>query len=139
MAVVLKLLLKNLFVFSSDFRRKLDFRLWDRNFFWLSNPIHRVLKKPVTNRVKLYKSPRSSVYFEPAKNCEKIRSDQNLLVHEKLSNTRRCKNAPHNYLARLVNQNKTRILKKKQWFPYLFVQLLIVDNRSCVQLSVLLW
>ena len=64
--------------------------------------------------IKLYKSPRSSEYFEPAKNCEKTRSDQNLLVHEKLSNTRRCKNAPHNYLARLVNQNKTRILKMKQ-------------------------
>ena len=62
--------------------------------------------------IKLFKSPKSSDYFEPAKKGIDTRSDQ-LLVKENLTNTRRCQNAPHNYLARLINQNKTRILKYK--------------------------
>ena len=62
--------------------------------------------------IKLYKSPRCSEFFEPTKKCVNTRSDQPL-VHEKMSNTKRCHNAPHNYLARLVNKNKSKIVKSK--------------------------
>ena len=62
--------------------------------------------------IKLFKSPRSHEFFQPAKKDVNTRSEQ-LLVTEKLSNTRRCHNAPHNYLARLVNNNKYRIEKSK--------------------------
>ena len=62
--------------------------------------------------IKLYKSPRSSEFFEPTQKCVNTRSDQPL-VHEKMSNTKRCHNAPHNYLARLVNKNKSKIVKSK--------------------------
>ena len=63
--------------------------------------------------IKLYKSPRSKDYFEPATKLVNTRNDQQLLVMEKKSNTKRCQNAPHNYLARLMNKNKTRIEKMK--------------------------
>ena len=59
--------------------------------------------------IKLYKSPRSAEYFTPAEKIVNTRSDQQLLVEEKKSNTKRCYNAPHKYLARLVNKNKMRI------------------------------
>ena len=59
--------------------------------------------------IKLYKSPRGSEFFEPAKKYVNTRSEQQLLVNEKTTNTRRCHNAPHNYLARLINQNKTKL------------------------------
>ena len=62
--------------------------------------------------VKLYKSPRSSEFFQPAENILNTRSEQ-LLVTEKMSNTRRCFNAPHNYLARLVNKNRSKIVNSK--------------------------
>ena len=63
--------------------------------------------------IKLYRSPRSSEFFEPAIKIVNTRSDQQLLVAEKTSNTKRCQNAPHNYLARIINQNKTKIEKMK--------------------------
>ena len=63
--------------------------------------------------IKLYRSPRSKEFFEPAKKVVNTRSDQQLLVAEKKSNTKRCQNAPHNYLARLINLNRNKILKMK--------------------------
>ena len=62
--------------------------------------------------IKLYKSPRSNEYFTPADKLVNTRSEQQLLVEEKRSNTKRCQNAPHNYLARLINQNKIKIEKR---------------------------
>ena len=59
--------------------------------------------------IKLYKSPRSADYFTPAEKIVNTRSDQQLLVEEKKCNTKRCYNAPHNYLGRLVNKNKRKI------------------------------
>ena len=59
----------------------------------------------------LFRSPRSSEYFTPAKKLVNTRSELQQLVHEKVSNTKRCHNAPHNYLARLVNANKDKIGK----------------------------
>ena len=61
--------------------------------------------------IKLYKSPRSNEFFTPAKKLIDTRSEQRLLVKENITRTRRCFNAPHNYLSRLVNLNKDRILK----------------------------
>ena len=61
--------------------------------------------------LKLYMSPRSSEFFTPARKVAKTRSNQHLLVEEKKCNTKRCYNAPHNYLARLVNENKKKIEK----------------------------
>ena len=63
--------------------------------------------------IKLYKSPRSRDFFEPALKHVNTRSSQQSLVIEKTSNTKRCQNAPHNYLARLINQNKIKIEKMK--------------------------
>ena len=57
----------------------------------------------------LYKSPRCNEFFTPAEKLVNTRSEQQLLVKEKRSNTKRCQNAPHNYLAKLINQNKIKI------------------------------
>ena len=61
--------------------------------------------------VKLFKSDRSSQFFTHAKQKPNKRLGRNKLVVEKLSRTKRCYNAPHNYLARLVNLNAAKIRK----------------------------
>ena len=61
--------------------------------------------------IKLYKSPRSGEFFTPAEKLVNTRSEHQLLVTEKKCNTKRCYNAPHSYLARLVNLNKGKIEK----------------------------
>ena len=63
--------------------------------------------------IKLFKSSKSSDYFTPASKQANTRSSQQLLVKEKTSNTKRCHNAPHNYLARLINENKDKILRNR--------------------------
>ena len=60
--------------------------------------------------VNLYKSNRCNEFFIPARRNVNTRSDALLILEEKC-NTRRSYNAPHNYLARLVNKNKARILR----------------------------
>ena len=55
--------------------------------------------------IKLFNSNRCEQFFTLSKT--NTRSDN--LVKEKKTNTRRCYNAPHNYLARLINLNKHRI------------------------------
>ena len=60
----------------------------------------------------LYLSPRSGEFFTPAEKIVNTRSDQQLLVAEKKCNTKRCYNAPHSYLARLINGNKQQIENK---------------------------
>ena len=64
--------------------------------------------------IKLFKSPRSKEFFEPISKNVNTRSAQNMLVAENLTNTRRCYNAPHNYLARLLNKNRSRVEKSKK-------------------------
>ena len=63
--------------------------------------------------LNLYKSERCNEFFIPANRNVNTRSDAPLLVEEKC-NTRRCYNAPHNYLTRLVNSNKERILRNRK-------------------------
>ena len=58
--------------------------------------------------VKLYKSDRSSDFYTHAYSVVDTRREPNLVV-ENLSRTKRCYNAPHNYLARLVNLNQDKI------------------------------
>ena len=60
--------------------------------------------------VKLYKSKRCNEFFTPAVRKINTRNDAPLLIEEKC-NTRRCFGAPHNYLTRLVNKNKAKILR----------------------------
>ena len=60
--------------------------------------------------VKLYKSDRSDQFFTPTDNIMNTRNEKQL-VKENICRTTRCYNAPHNYLARLVNQNVTKIEK----------------------------
>ena len=63
-----------------------------------------------TFAVKLYKSDRRPEFFQPPDNSLNTRNDKPL-VKENTSRTKRCFNAPHNYLSRLVNENKTKIVK----------------------------
>ena len=61
--------------------------------------------------IKLYKSEKSEEYFTLADRIIETRQDAPLVVEQKV-NTKRCYNAPHNYLARLVNAN-SKTLKNK--------------------------
>ena len=58
--------------------------------------------------IKLFKSDRSTQFFTHA-NQKTNQRHGNRLVVEKMSRTRRCHNAPHNYLSRLVNLNAEKI------------------------------
>ena len=60
--------------------------------------------------VKLFLSKRCDEFFTK---IEPTRNNKNL-VKENFSRTQRCYNAPHNYLARLVNQNADKIIKKQK-------------------------
>ena len=62
--------------------------------------------------VKLFQSDRSDQFYTPSYIRDSARHDQPLVV-ENHCVTVRCYNAPHNYLARLVNQNKARIKTPK--------------------------
>ena len=63
--------------------------------------------------IKLYKSSKSLEFFEPVQKQRYTRNEPDL-VKVKVTNTRRCFNAPHNYLARLVNKNKHKIIHNNQ-------------------------
>ena len=60
--------------------------------------------------IKLFKGPRREQFFTLASQNVNTRNDRKL-VKENTSRTTRCYNAPHNYLNRLVNQNKSKIVK----------------------------
>ena len=57
--------------------------------------------------IKLFKSPRCLEFFEPVQT--RNTRNEHFLVKEIRTNTARCYNAPHSYLARLVNKNKQKI------------------------------
>ena len=63
--------------------------------------------------IKLFKSNRCNEFFTPVAKSVNTRSDTPLLLEEKV-NTRRCYYAPHNYLTRLINKNKEKILRAKK-------------------------
>ena len=58
--------------------------------------------------VQLFKSNRSEQFFSHSNRQVETRHEDPVLV--KKCNTVRCYNAPHNYLARLVNQNKDKLI-----------------------------
>ena len=60
--------------------------------------------------IKLYRSNRCKEFFTPANKNVNTRGDGPLLLEQKV-NTRRCYSAPHNYLTRLINKNKHKILR----------------------------
>ena len=80
------------------------------SIFGVENHSERRLRLCTNFAVKLYKSDRKTEFFDDPDNSVFTRQDK-FLVRENLSRTKRCYNAPHNYLARLINQNKTRIEK----------------------------
>ena len=61
--------------------------------------------------IKLFKSSKSKEYFTQVKKVVNTRGDQPI-VREYMANTKRCHNAPHNYLARLLNENKSKLSQK---------------------------
>ena len=63
--------------------------------------------------VKLFKSHKSKEYFELYLKKREGKAKSSRLVREPHCRTTRCYNAPHSYLARLVNSNKKRIEKIK--------------------------
>ena len=80
--------------------------------------------------IKLFKSSRRDEFFTLAN------KNRHNLVRENICRTRRCYNAPHNYLNRLVNKNRTRI-GRKWMFSGSVVTLLLVDYWGIAQFSVL--
>ena len=58
----------------------------------------------------LFQSERRPEFFQPPDNSLNTRNDKPL-VKENTSRTKRCFKAPHNYLSRLVNENKTNTVK----------------------------
>ena len=63
--------------------------------------------------IKLFKSPRCLEFFEPVQT--RNTRNEHFLVKEIRTNTARCYNAPHSYLARLVNKNKQKIQNMQKW------------------------
>ena len=78
--------------------------------FDLETMVSRRLTLSTNFAVKLFKSDQCSQFFTLAKQNLNKRH-VNKLVVENLSRTKRCFNAPHNYLSRLVNLNATKIRK----------------------------
>ena len=70
--------------------------------FELKSLAERRLELSTNYAIKLYKSEKCKDFFTLS--TVKTRSE-NLVVESK-TNTKRCYNAPHNYLARLINKNK---------------------------------
>ena len=68
-------------------------------FFWNCAQISLLNCLKVTGKLIFFDDPDNSVFTRQEK----------FLVRENFSRTKRCFNAPHNYLARLVNTNKTKI------------------------------
>jgi hypothetical protein len=86
-----------------------DYRSYDMacSFFKLKPLSERRTELCTNFAVKLFKSDRSDQFFtRPDKQVNTRFEDQ---VIEAKCNTVRCYNAPHNYLSRLVNQNKDRL------------------------------
>ena len=63
--------------------------------------------------LKLYKNDRGSEFVTLPDKLVNTRSDP-LPVNERKVNTVRCYNAPHNYLARLVNLNLDKLKTRTQ-------------------------
>ena len=80
------------------------------NHFKLKTLLQRRVQLCTNFAIKLYKSDRSSEFFTHKQPRANSRTDQQLVV-ENFSRTKRSYNAPHNFLARLINQNISKIKK----------------------------
>ena len=78
--------------------------------FNLETMVTRRLQLSTNFAVRLFKSDRCNKFFTLAKK-NSSRRHGNRLVVENMSRTKRCYNAPHNYLSRLVNLNAEKIRK----------------------------
>ena len=83
------------------------------NFFKIEKLSIRRLQICTKFALKLFKSDRSEYFFTHTKKTIYTRSEQPLVV-ENQCNTMKAYNAPHNYLTRLVNQNKSKIKINKK-------------------------
>ena len=79
------------------------------HYFSLKSLSDRRLELCTKYAIKLYKSDRCEQFFDLPK--VNTRCDNLVIISQ--SRTKRCYNAPHNYLARLVNENKHKIKKKQ--------------------------
>ena len=91
-----------------------DYRSYDMacNYFNLKILSERRLDLCTNFAVKLFKSNRSEQFFTRSKRQVETRHEDPVLV--KKCDTVRCYNAPHNYLSRLVNQNKDKVKTSTQ-------------------------
>ena len=83
------------------------------NFFKIDTLSTRRLKLSTQFAIKLYKSDKSDRFFKHVNKAVKTRTDQPLVI-ENFCNTTKAYNAPHNYLTRLVNQNKSKIMRNRK-------------------------
>ena len=83
------------------------------NFFKIDTLSTRRLKLSTQFAIKLYKSDKSDRFFKHVNKAVKTRTDQPLVI-ENFCNTMKAYNAPHNYLTRLVNQNKSKIMRNRK-------------------------
>ena len=82
------------------------------NLFDLKTLLQRRIQLCTNFAIKLYRSDRSSEFFTHKQQRTNSRNNTQLVV-ETLSRTKRSYTAPHNYLARLLNQNAARIKNSK--------------------------
>ena len=87
-----------------------DYRSYDAacTFFNVTHLTDRRLQLCTSYALKLFQSDRSSEYFTHHNPIMQTRQESQLVVENKV-NTKRCYNAPHNYLARLVNLNRNKL------------------------------
>ena len=87
-----------------------DYRSYDAacTLFNVTHLTDRRLELCTSYALKLFQSDRSSEYFTHHNPIMQTRQESQLVVENKV-NTKRCYNAPHNYLARLVNLNRNKL------------------------------
>ena len=83
-----------------------DYKSYDLacSYFGVKRLTERRLELCTNFAMKLYKSDKSAEFFTLAKTTIGTRQDSPLVIENKV-NTKRCYNAPHSYLSRLVNAN----------------------------------
>ena len=96
-----------------------------RNFFKIDPLSIRRSKLSTQFAIKLYKSDKSDRFFKHVNKAVKTRTDQPLVI-ENFCNTTKAYNAPHNYLTRLVNQNKSKNYEEQKVLIILPAQIIIM-------------
>ena len=78
------------------------------SYFGVKKLTERRLELCTNFALKLYKSDKSAEFFSLANPNIDTRQDSPLVIENKV-NTKRCYNAPHSYLSRLVNANSQKL------------------------------